>query len=170
MSEGDAVRLVAIATAARGFLESVWPRWHAAHGVSPRPPSTATCGRSSLFLVRVLDELGIAARWTNGTPRHVEGGPEIGPLGFFDGQRWRAHAWVASGPFILDVTADQFGAPPVLVVPADDARYRQGGGDTALPEFRAARRRAVDVLMPHWRQSSPARDLSRWPEGRPRRR
>ncbi|MBS7542662.1 lasso peptide biosynthesis protein [Ancylobacter oerskovii] len=146
-------RLEEIATAVRRFLEEVWPAWHAARGEAPAVPSRWTCGRSSLFLLRVLDEQGLPGRWVSGTPRLGEGQPEIGPYGFFDGRQWHAHAWVRLGDSIVDVTADQFGAAPVLVVAASDPRYGEGTGDTALPAFAAARERAAAELMPRWRAS-----------------
>ncbi|HWK32476.1 MAG TPA: hypothetical protein VNR51_02185 [Hyphomicrobium sp.] len=75
---------------------------------------------------------------------------DIGPFGFFAGGRWQSHAWVRSGDWIVDITADQFDADPVVVTPACDPRYGAGACDTALPEFIAARRRAVDALWPLW--------------------
>ncbi|MFK3964755.1 hypothetical protein ACI2KT_14255 [Ensifer adhaerens] len=55
--------------------------------------------------------------------------PEIGPFGFNCGKSWQSHAWVECGDFIVDITADQFGAPPVLVVDRTDNRYNKGNRD-----------------------------------------
>lgn len=149
-----------IARAVRAFLEPVWPEWHAAAGRIPEPLSRCTCGRSSLFLARVLEEgFGLAALWTNGTPRLAPGGPELGPFGFRAGGRWESHAWVVvSATTIVDVTADQFGAPAVIVAPLSDPRYG-AGGDTALPEYRAKRHAAAEALWPRWRSSALRKSL-----------
>jgi hypothetical protein len=58
-----------------------------------------------------------------------------------------------AGAWILDVTADQFGAPPVIVAAADDPRYGVGD-DTAPARTRTARRPAVDRLWPQWTTSA----------------
>ncbi|GAB4067473.1 hypothetical protein KHC28_17885 [Ancylobacter sonchi] len=154
MSNGHRELLWDIAVAARNFLEAIWPEWHSAWGEAPAVTSRWTCGRSSLFLVHVLKEQGLAARWVSGTPRLGEQEPEIGPYGFFDGKQWQSHAWVRQGDLIVDVTADQFGAAPVLVVAATDNRYGEGPGDTALPTFAAARERAAKALLPRWHVSA----------------
>ncbi|NKE46451.1 hypothetical protein HB662_16835 [Roseomonas frigidaquae] len=121
---------------ARRFLETLWPEWHAERG-RPRPaiPSTGTCGRSATFLQRVLAEVGREAE--------VRHGWFLAPAGP------ARHAWVESGGLILDLTADQFGAPPILACPAPDARYRPGP-DTTAPNFQAARTTAVAAVWPRW--------------------
>jgi hypothetical protein len=145
--------LWATARAVRAFLEPVWPEWHRAWGGDrPDVPSRWTCGRTSLFLQQVLaDDTGLEATWASGTPRHGPDQPEIGPFGFFTGDRWESHAWVeVERTWIVDLTADQFGAAPIIVTTIADPRYGKGDGDTALPEFREARARAVAILRPRW--------------------
>ncbi|GLK86295.1 hypothetical protein [Ancylobacter defluvii] len=158
MNDGRRQRLHEIATAARSFLEAIWPEWHAAWGETPMVMSRGTCGRSSLFLIGILQEHGLPAHWVSGTPRLGDDEPEVGPHGFFDGRQWQAHAWVRQHDMIIDVTADQFGAAPVLVVAATDRRYAEGCGDTALPEFAAVRQKAVVALLPRW-HASPQRAI-----------
>jgi len=138
--------LHAIAATVRAFLEPSWRRWQP----GAEPPSKNTCGRSSLFLQRVLADRGHKATWTNGIPRLGENAPELGPFGFFSGTRWESHAWVECDGFIVDVTADQFGARPVLVTPATDPSYGARTLDTASPEAVAARQRTVDELWQDW--------------------
>lgn len=138
--------LLATATTVRAFLEPAWRHWQP----GAEPPSKNTCGRSSLFLQRVLVDRGYEARWTNGIPRLAEDAPDLGPFGFFGGARWESHAWVECDGFIVDVTADQFGAPPVLVTPATDPRYGALTMDTASPEAVAARHRAIEGLWRDW--------------------
>ncbi|MGO4683474.1 hypothetical protein [Hyphomicrobium sp. 2TAF46] len=146
-------RLHRVAVAARDFLEPVWLEWHRAWapGVpDPAIPSTHTCGRTSLFLQEILGLEGLHAEWASGVPRLAEMGPEIGPYGFFAGGRWEGHAWVECAGWIVDITADQFGADPVIVTPTTDSRYKRGTGDTALPEFARRRREAVDAILTGW--------------------
>lgn len=54
------------------------------------------------------------------------------------------------GIALADLTADQFGAAPVIVTPADDPRYGAHTQDTATPEAIAARLRTVDELWRDW--------------------
>ena len=159
----DETALLEIATAARRFIEPIWLDWHRAWGGDlPAIAAQWTCGRSSLFLIRVLNAQGLDAHWVSGTPRSAPSGPDIGPFGFFHDGSWQSHAWVECGDYIVDITADQFGAPPVLVVDSTDTRYNKGDRDTALPEFVLARQRAVDAIWPRWQSmGSPA------PEGSP---
>jgi hypothetical protein len=52
--------------------------------------------------------------------------------------------------YIIDITADQFGASPVIVVSTQDKRYSAGSEDTALPVYVANRIRSVDAIWPRW--------------------
>lgn len=144
-------QLFQFAVSARRFIEPVWDEWHRAQG-SPPPlvASRFTCGRTSLFLVKVLRTDGFEAEWQSGTPRLSEEGPEVGPYGFHSGSRWEGHAWVRSGGLIVDITADQFGAEPVIVTSTTDRRYGAGHKDTALPSSIAARHKAVDDIWLRW--------------------
>ncbi|WP_457581312.1 hypothetical protein [Ensifer canadensis] len=110
--------------------------------------------RTSLFLSRALTAGGFEASWASGTPRLSPTGPELGDFGFLSETGWQSHAWVECGNVIVDITAHQFGAPPVLITDRHDRRYGKGNGDTALPEFILARQRAVDEIWPRWRCNS----------------
>jgi hypothetical protein len=144
-------QLFQIAVSARHFIEPVWDEWHRAQGPDrPSPASAFTCGRTSLFLVKVLQTDGFEAEWQSGTPRLSEEGPELGPYGFHSGNRWESHAWVCCDGLIVDITADQFGAEPVIVTSTTDERYRAGDKDTAPPSSIEARRKAVDDIWPRW--------------------
>lgn len=144
-------RLLEIASAARAFMEPEWRAWWRDAGVEcPHPASRSTCGRSSLFMVRALRREGHDARWANGIPRVSAESPDLGPFGFHTGARWESHAWVEVGGWIVDITADQFGAPPVVVVPATDPRYGRLTLDTASPESIERRARQVDEIWSFW--------------------
>lgn len=155
-----ASRLEAIARAVRLFLEPVWPDWQIARGYDPSLGAKWTCGRSALFLQRVVrEDFAIEARWISGTPRLAEDAPELGPYGFLCDGRWESHAWVEADGFILDVTADQFGAPPVVVTARPDSRYGEGTGDTASPDSLARRHQTVEALWPVWLASEMRRSV-----------
>jgi hypothetical protein len=56
----------------------------------------------------------------------VVGGEPLFPgdaAGYFDGAQWHGHYWVTDGARIVDLTADQFGADPLVFVRMPDARY-----------------------------------------------
>lgn len=153
--------ILSLATDVRAFLEPVWQDWHRAWGGDqPAIPSESTCGRSSLFLQRALIHVGIAAEWVSGVPAPNSVGQKIG---FFDGSYRRSHAWVECQGFVVDVTADQFGAAPVTVCPFDADRYRKGTGDAALPEFASARASAVAAIWPVWIAGRGQVSLQPWP-------
>lgn len=139
-SEARERRLFLIALQARSFLEPVWLDWHTTRGGDiPAPLSRTTCGRSSLFLKRVLQAECPAP----------EGGPQT-YFGFHAGSNWQSHAWVETGNWILDLTADQFGDEPVIVTARPDPRYQKGVCDSAFPEFVRAHRREVEKLWSRW--------------------
>ncbi len=135
-------RLFRLAAAVRAYLEPVWDGWRGGAGAGVL--SANTCGRSSLFLRDALRLEGHAAEWSNGVP-----GAE-GQFGFLGLGGWASHAWVVSGGLIVDVTADQFGAVPVIVTSIDDPRYRASNIDTAWPEAVRARHAAVAAIWPGW--------------------
>lgn len=152
--------LFRIATNVRVFLETVWPSWHQSKGMSvPAIPSSNTCGRSSLFLTRVLGDLGLASEWANGIPRHDENGPDLGPYGFHSRARWESHSWVECKGFILDVTADQFGARPVIVTEINDARYGKHTNDVASEEARREREHDVEAIWLAWLETFERKQL-----------
>jgi hypothetical protein len=146
-----ASQLWAIAQAARRFIAPHWREWHGQGGFGqPEIAPANTCGRTSLFLVQVLRQEALPAQWRTGVPRPSEKGLELGPFGFRVGDRWQGHSWVQSGDWIVDITADQFGAEPVIVTPANDPRYGIGPVDPADPVHIANRQRTVDQIWPDW--------------------
>lgn len=137
--------LTDLAEALRAFMPDIWRAWHAEDGHEPPSPlSAGTCGRTSLLLQKILLAKGRSALWRTG--RGVQA------HGFFDGRRWRSHSWVECEGFVLDITADQFGAPPVIVTAAGDRRYRADEVDPAFPERRERRERAATAALALWRQ------------------
>ena len=138
--------LVRWGRAVRQFLIPHGREWRLPTSSRGEPLSSGTCGRSSLLLTRVLqNELALDARWACGSP----GEDGTSPHGYFDGSGWRGHAWVIVGQRIVDVTADQFGDPPVVVTSASDARYAEGP-DLALAEHKASRIVTAERLFSLW--------------------
>jgi len=143
------LQLVATATRLRRFMEPVWDDWIAAEPWRRgSTPSAGSCGRTSLFVRDVLRRQGYDTLWSNGVPRLAETSP-VGDFGFFAG-RWESHAWVTCQGWIVDITADQFGAKPVIVTPATDRRYAANNLDTADPESIMRRQVTAAGLMAAW--------------------
>ncbi len=140
-------RLFLIALQVRAFLEPAWLEWHTSSGGDiPAPLSRSTCGRSSLFLKRVLHALSPCA-----------GDAPQAYFGFHAGNEWKSHAWVETCDRIIDLTADQFGDEPVIVTARPDPRYQKGVCDSDYPEFVRAHRRAVERLWARWQAWSGRR-------------
>jgi hypothetical protein len=152
--------LIRIAGAVRRFLEPAWLEWHRAWGEMPAVASRWTDTRSSAFLQKVLEQdFGLDSAWRSGTPHLLPDGPDDCPYGFQTAQGWEAHAWVEADGHILDLTLDQFGEAPVVVVPLPDLRYGAGSGSSALPAFSAGRSQALEELWPRWLASEERRVL-----------
>lgn len=118
MSEvGDA------ATKLRSFLE---PRWEEYKIESGRPIgfmeaiSASMCGFSSAFAAIVLGtQDGATWRVAGGTPEN--GGGVLGA-----DSRLKGHFWTVSDDgIVVDLTADQFGLPAVVVTSQRDSRFRE---------------------------------------------
>lgn len=149
-----------IARAVRAFLEPLWWRqWQGAEAEGV-PPSAGMCGRSSLTLQHVLvRDFGIEARWASGTPPST-GLHGTDGVGFLWLGQWVGHAWVEAEGRIVDITADQFGGPPVLVVSSADPRFRVSEENNAA-EYRSARERAAEDAWRGWLLSDERASLMR---------
>lgn len=108
----------------RGILEAVL-------ATSNLHETAGTCLYAAIFLVQVLERFA-------GCEAVVRGGDGEGDGGARDVNGvWRGHYWVegvseAGVPFLADVTADQFGWPPIVVLPLAEARERYVPGDDSL--------------------------------------
>lgn len=123
--------IAAFSSSARLFLEECWAAYREEKGLlSHGVASGDMCLLSSAFLAAVLADT-FEGTWKvcGGIPRledmQATRGNINGGMRDLTG-RWRGHYWVMSGRLglIVDVTADQFGHPSVLVTPSDDSRYR----------------------------------------------
>ncbi len=90
-----------------------------------------TCLNASILLQQSLERL-------TGCETVVRGGDGASDGGARDRHgEWHGHYWVegvsaAGQPFLADITADQFGWPPVVVMPLEIARERYIPGDDTL--------------------------------------
>jgi hypothetical protein len=146
VSETRIARLERLVREVRAFLEPHWADWHV-HAGSPegrRTLSEGTCGRSGQFLYEVLRREGFEAALAFGSPVECD-------CGFHSLAGWKGHAWVVvkEPARIVDVTADQFGAQPVIVTDPGDARYR-AGHDVAGQQWIADRQKVAGQLMRDW--------------------
>lgn len=143
----SAARIEQLATSARAFMIPHWRRWHEEWG--PPAPSTLsqwTCVRSSLFLSTVLLEAETRATVESGVP---DAGS---PVGFRKNDGWTSHAWVRCGGLIVDITADQFGGPNVLLTDGADVRYRAGDNEPSVLAPTNSARREAQRLLDEWRR------------------
>ncbi len=137
-----------IAHRVRAYLEQLWPQWHAVSGRALQTPlSRGTCQTSSLFLQKVLASHGWDASVACGNIPDCD-------VGFFDGHLWHGHAWVCCDGFIIDITADQFGQPPVRICTISEKTYRAGGTDTAYPSAISSRESKVQTALKGWHAQS----------------
>lgn len=85
----------------------------------PDPVSTDMCRHTTLFLLQLLAQTG-DTRWrvAGGFLNHKDA-----PGVYEESGLWLQHWWLESADYILDLTADQFGWEPVVLVPVTDARY-----------------------------------------------
>lgn len=86
---------------------------------------SGTCALACVLLETTI------SKWT-GMPVVVRGGAGERNEGILCLDNvWRGHYWVEveteSGPMVLDITADQFGMEPLVLIPlAEASRYRAG--------------------------------------------
>jgi hypothetical protein len=145
-SDQRLAEIARLAREVRAFLEPHWAIWHRKAG-SPeglRTLSEGTCGRSSRFLCEVLKAKGYDAEVSFGSPVECD-------CGFLSAEGCKGHGWVElqDPACLVDVTADQFGAPPVIVTAPNDPRYRRGH-DIAGPGWKAERQRLAQALLVEW--------------------
>ena len=142
----DTHDLLTLAHDLRRQLEPHWRAWKTEKGKpTDAPTSHGMCRFTTAYLLCALPAHGLRVR-----PRAKGGMADFHPadpgqLPRFDGRPggfqdadglWHDHTWLevtlTEGSYILDLTADQFGAEPVLLVPAGDRRYRANWRDAAI--------------------------------------
>jgi hypothetical protein len=96
-----------------------------------------------MFLVRALHRCGIEARLQSGQPPKKAPGIAGEDCGLFTAEGWVGHAWV-------DITADQFGHAPVVVLPAADTTYRPARDEAYTLTATKNGMAAIDEIWPSW--------------------
>lgn len=63
---------------------------------------------------------------------------------------WESHAWVEADGFVIDVTADQFGHAPIVVLHSPDPAYRPARDEPHRLAVTPAGHAAVEEIWPSW--------------------
>lgn len=105
----------------RFFLEQKWKEWKASAS-SPMDAldslSAGMCGFSSIFVAEALNRI-TDSEWVLAGGQPISGGGVVCRSG-----RQNGHLWAVSDlGIVVDLTADQFGLPAVVVTTARDPRY-----------------------------------------------
>lgn len=95
------------------------------------PHTEGSCWYGSYLLSKMLGQ------FLPGCSAAIRGGDGCGDGGYRDAQGdWHGHYWVEvttpDGCFVVDVTADQFGAAPIVVLPIEKAAAQYCPGDQAV--------------------------------------
>jgi hypothetical protein len=132
----------------RKALERFWAEWALEKGRPAAATGATMCRFTALFLEKML-----------GRPFEVMGGAPLfegDAAGYFDGAQWHGHYWVTDGERIVDLTADQFGAEPVVLVRDPDVRYEANYTEEELEDaLQHVRLRAGDWAR-RFRRQPPA--------------
>lgn len=105
----------------REYLGHCWAAWAAEKNKPENADGKNMCRFTAAFLANVL---GKPWRAVGGGCRYnFQGNSLLSVGGFFDGTNWQAHYWVTDGKRIVDLTANQFGAEPIIITSAKDPRY-----------------------------------------------
>lgn len=91
--------------------------------------TAGTCLYASLMLVELLNKFMHAQAIVRGGGPPLDGGV-LGPDGVLRGHYW-VELEVSGARFVVDVTADQFGYEPVVILPIEEARNRYTPGNQA---------------------------------------
>lgn len=63
--------------------------------------------------------------------------------------KYASHAWVETGRYIIDITSDQFGEAPVLLLASSDGRYTPGKEGFTIDKSINGQR-VVESLLEEW--------------------
>ncbi len=151
--------LVDLATKARAFLEPRWKEWKAERSVPDDIASLGMCRFSAIFLVEILNE-GTSGLWlvdggiADPDPDDENLNHRVGPGGFIaQGGACHSHYWCvdAMSRLIVDVTADQFDGPEIVVTELGDPRYRRNILDDAIELHLEDARTRAEAWFEEWK-------------------
>lgn len=118
----------------RKYLEPRWQNLHRIWGPEPTVPSTYMCRYTCIFIKALLPSSGLSPwRIAGGRPAEELNGTIIGRFGMrSENGLWFDHCWIQNDKQIIDITADQFGYEPVVMVSSEDDRYSANLNELAL--------------------------------------
>ena len=102
------------------------------------------------MLMRAFDRCGIRATLQSGQAPQASQNLPGNDCGVFTANGWEGHAWVEANGFVIDITADQFGHPPIIVTPASDPTYRPALDATHRLTPTKSGIAAIDLIWPLW--------------------
>lgn len=143
-----------VAGSLRPFLEDCWRAWKVSIG-NPADAferlSAGMCGFTSSFMAGVLNDM-VGGEWTLAGGRPLSGGGVRSACGAQAGHFWT----VSADGVIVDLTADQFGLPTVVVTTERDPRYQQ----TFTREEIEAHLPKVEGIAAEWREAAEDQGLA----------
>jgi len=142
----------------RRFLEPHWVKAHLSWGAEiPQPPSRWMCRSTSIFLAEVFrTQLGSVWQIVGGRPeKYLDATPE-GAVGIFaTNGTWNDHCWLEENGLVVDLTADQFGHPTVIITAADALRYRANLSEQDMAEDLLKLRSRSIAWLAAWNNRQP---------------
>lgn len=132
------------------------PAWRRLNIAGPVDELKAVANVARLIFMAILKDSGFGVK-TEGSCAHStfvlkamlenhtnfkvtqKGGDGEGDGGYFDAAGGHGHYWTEvdtpAGAYVVDITADQFGADPVVVVPATSPKYIPGDQQLVDEQF-----------------------------------
>ncbi|PLZ02603.1 hypothetical protein CY652_10050 [Burkholderia sp. WAC0059] len=89
---------------------------------------SGTCLWASILLQQSLEKFGECEAVVRGGEGYLDGGA-IDPSGVWHGHYWVEGVSSGGAAFVVDIAADQFGWPPVVVMSIERARERYRPGE-----------------------------------------
>jgi hypothetical protein len=90
-----------------------------------------TCLHASILLQQSIDKFCGSESVVRGGNGEHNGGGLMDASGNLHGHYWVEGVTASGIPFLADITGDQFGLPPIVVMPIETARARYFPGDDA---------------------------------------
>jgi len=115
------------------------------------------CRSTSIFLAEVFrQQLGSVWQLVGGRPsQHHDATPE-GAVGIFaTNGTWNDHCWLEGNGLVVDITADQFGYPTVIITAASDVRYQANVSEQDMEEQLLKLRHRPMAWLAAWNNRQP---------------
>lgn len=142
--------IFAVATMAREAWEPIWPVWRLTGGCPEgAAPSHEACVVTSFAIEAVLTYLVPECRWRVAGGRPTTRTPHGGyrdPSGVAQPHLWVVGRRRGESPWIVDLTADQFGGPPVVAT-QEGGHYHANATRSVLERYRLHERETVEIFL-----------------------